>query len=152
MTTLVAGGSRVRITEQSTCGEAEVDAQAGRPDSEYDVCYFVPADAKGNDDPNGKAYYLLDSEGSYGGSHWAYPEHLEVVMTPEQKRARKAPSIQDIRNGVASAVISMHSPIDAYQTDHDNDDSFLVEGKTSDGLTIGFRVTISEVENLEDWV
>lgn len=144
MSNVLTEGTRVRITARSKCGDAELDRQAGVLGFHYDVYDYAPPGQ--GDDPNGKPYYLLDDDYTYGGSHWAYPEHVEVVMTVEQKAARKPPSVVEIRNAVASEVIGMHRAIDADEVDYDGDDAMVVCGRTTDDLRVAFRIRIDEVE------
>ncbi|MDB5716475.1 MAG: hypothetical protein JWO15_3872 [Sphingomonadales bacterium] len=136
-------GTRVRVVARSACGDKDIDPGAGVVGCEYDVCtYAGPGEG---DDEMGRPYYLLDDENTYGGSHWAYPEDIEVTMTLEAKRARKAPSLIDLRNAVASEVIGMYAVVEVEETDNEDDASFTAFGRTGDGLHVGFRVTISEV-------
>lgn len=145
----ITEGARVRILERSVSGDEAIDPSAGRLAQEYDVCYVVPAGAKGNDDPSGRAYLMLDEEGSYGGSHWAYPEHVEVVMTAAAKAARKPPAATEIRNGVASALMSMYGPVEIEEADYVDDNTVYLSGRTADDLRIQFRVRIDQIEEVD---
>lgn len=65
----------VRVTQRSVCGDRDIDQQAAAP-GEYVVHAFVPPGE--GDDPEGRPYYLLDVyDMSFGGCHWAYPEHVQ---------------------------------------------------------------------------
>lgn len=144
-------GTIVKVTGKSVSGDTDVDNGAADLDREYVVCFYVPADASTNDDPNGWGYYLLDRPGiTYGGDSWSYPQHIEVVRTVEQQASRKPPSLEDVRKGVASAVISMYEPIDPSEVDYEGDHAMRVFGRTHDGLAVQFRVRVDQIEQVDE--
>ena len=140
----VPDGTRVKVTARSVSGDEDVDRSAGRAGSEYDVFSYAP-EGVDNDDPNCKAYYLLDDEHSIGGSHWAYPEHVEVVMTPEQKVDRKLPSIKEVSLAVSGGLHRLM--IEGMEFDETTVCGEYVEayGRTDDGLRIGVRIAVLKV-------
>jgi hypothetical protein len=141
-------GTRVRATRASVSGDVDLDDTAARPGREYDV--FAAVSGEEGDDPGGRSYYLLDSDGSYGGSNWAYPEDVEVVMTVEAKAARKLPDLTALRNAVAGTVIGMYKVVEVSETDTDSPTAFRAYGETDDGLRVGFTVTVSDLVEV-DW-
>lgn len=141
-------GTRVRVTERSQCGDPMIDNEAAVPNVEYDIEIFV--EGSEGDDPGGRAYYLMDSDGSAGGCYWAYPEHVTVVRTAAQQASRRPPSLSGVRAALASALHGMDRAVDVDETQHEGADAVLVIGSTDDGLRVSFRVRIDQIEEV-DW-
>jgi hypothetical protein len=147
-TPFLTDGALVRVTGKSVSGDAEIDAGAADVGDELTVYSY--AEGKDGDDPNGLPYYLLDGESTVGGDSWAYPEHLTVVKTAAELASRRPPSLAEIQAGVSGALIGMYEPIEVDATDHGNKDGdVVVYGRTADGLRVGFRIRIDQIEETD---
>lgn len=140
-------GTFVRVTGKSISGDPELDS--GAADIGEELTVFSYALGTDGDDPNGLPYYLLDNETTIGGYAWAYPEHVEVLKTAAQLASRRAPAMKEVRSSVASALMSMYDPIEVDETDFEGDDAVSVYGRTNDGLRVGFRVRIDQIEETD---
>jgi hypothetical protein len=139
-------GTLVRVTTKSVSGDPDLDTGASDTGRDYVVCDYAPAGSPSNDDPQGRAYYLLDiPDQTYGGDSWAYPEHIEVVQTVAQLDARKPPTLTAARDAVASSVASMMDVLDVSAVDYEGDAAMEVYGTTRDGLRVSFRLTVSDI-------
>lgn len=139
----------VRVTKKSVSGDPDIDNSAGVVGAEYDVFYFAPPGSPDNDDPSGRGYYLLDTEHTFGGVHWAYPEHVEIVRTPEQKAARLLPERKALLRGVSGALCGLFDPVEVDQVDRAGKGALIAYGATDEGLRVSFRVRIDQIEEVD---
>lgn len=148
-TTIHPDGTLVRVTDTSDSGDAELNVTAAQVDAELVVYAYVSADDRDNDDPNGKAYYLLDKEGSLGGTDWAYPENLKAVQSAAERGARRVPSIEDLTRAVSSSL--HHGSGDIVEIDHRDAANGVIHayGRAANGLRIGFRVRVDQIEQTD---
>lgn len=151
-TTIHPDGTLVRVTGTSDSGDAELNATVAQVDAELVVYAYVSTDDRDNDDPNGKAYYLLDKEGSLGGTDWAYPENLKAVQSAAERGARRVPSIEDLTRAVSSSLHHGSGDIvEIDETDHRDAANGVIHayGRAANGLRIGFRVRVDQIEETD---
>jgi hypothetical protein len=140
-------GTLVRVIGKSVSGDADIDAGSADVGNERTVYDY--AKGEDGDDPNGRPYYLLDTDTTIGGESWAYPEHVEVIKTAAEIASRRPPSLKDIRDGVSGVLIGMYDPIEVDETDHSEDGVVYAYGRTNDGLRVGFRVRVDRIEETD---
>lgn len=145
--TTIEDGTLIEVTERSICGDEQIDGQAGRVGHKYSI-YTYSAEGEG-DDPEGKAYYLLDDENSCGGGYWAYPGHVKVISTPKELAARKAPTVEEIAKIVSSTIHSAFGAggIEFNETEVCEEDGqyhVLAYGRTFEELPFAAKIKIEE--------
>lgn len=141
-------GARVRVKSRSTSGDPELDDLAGRVGREYRVYDY--AGAGQGDDPSGHPYYLLDDDGSFGGSHWAYPDDIEVIQTADEAAARSVPSLRDVCLALSSGLHSVFGSdgMEFNETSIEGEEGgeyVVAFGRTDEGLRFAARIAVLEV-------
>lgn len=146
-TTILDDGTLIRVTGKSVSGDPEMDSGAADVGDELTVYEYAPGED--GDDPNGRPYYLLDTEYSIGGSCWAYPDDVAVVKSAQELANRRPPSLGDVRDAVALALMGMHEPIDVHEADYSGAGGIDAYGRTDDGLRVAFRVRVDRIEETD---
>lgn len=80
------------------------------------------------------------------------PDEVELVRRAEDIPAKTLPTLNELRNAIASSsMTSFGNDIAITETDPrgEPDGQFLAYGRSATGLPFGFRVTISEIEQVD---
>lgn len=126
-------GSKVRLTEDAT----NLDAPGGvvRAGTEMVVDAHVPAE----ESEDGVELYWLTDEGGLGDKAIS-ADKVELVLSPEQMRARKLPTQDEVAKVLGGAMLGAEG-LDLDEVDWSSGGGLVTAyGTTADGL--GFSVQI----------
>lgn len=131
-TTIHPEGALLRVTDTHKCG----GEQSTLKGVEFEVEFYATAE-----EAEGEAYYNGQTQHGYNVD--ALPQYVELVKTPEQMRARRIPTAEQI-----IAELDCMDDYDDFEinaADAPDGASREISGVTADGLFFACTITVSDV-------
>lgn len=141
-------GSYARVTKTHTLVEGWKELREG---DVFEVEEFYDADPGAGEDMISEAHYEGNANGGWSNV-LADARYVELQMTPEQARNREVPTAQAITRQLMVLDSYYGFEVNASDAPYEiSEGVWAVDayGETDEGLTFGFTVTVSNVEETD---
>jgi hypothetical protein len=138
---IIPEGAMAKVVQAHDSGEDYIV----RDGTKFIVYVYVSAEQS----EDGQAYYVGHSNGGWCNIT-ALAGYVVQVMTPEQVKNRKIPTANKLANSLISSITGSYGPFFIHTGGPARGNEVEFEGTTSEGLEFGFKVSITELGQVEE--